>query len=245
MGEVWQGIVKICSVFNIFLFLFGLFWVAWDAFHAIFMTNTILKEGITAPMPFSFIFSGKISPESFKVKEVQPEEDVGSGGIFSGVLGFLPSAKSLYNELAVPLLRPTVGTAVSNITKATNIANKAVALGSTALTAGPAMISQTMTQMANQAVQAPLAAAMTAVAPPGIPTPPTVSSDVGFIQSLAANTAAARTPVSAVPPPAQSGGGGGSGGSGGPGPIIAGSLTALILAGGIKGCYDLISKQYA
>jgi hypothetical protein len=30
----------------------------------------------------------------------------------------------------------------------------------------------------------------------------------------------------------------------GPGPVIAGSLTALILAGGLKGFYDFISKQY-
>jgi hypothetical protein len=30
----------------------------------------------------------------------------------------------------------------------------------------------------------------------------------------------------------------------GPGPVIAGSLTALIIAGGLKGFYDFISKQY-
>ena len=30
----------------------------------------------------------------------------------------------------------------------------------------------------------------------------------------------------------------------GPGPVIAGSLTALVIAGGLKGFYDFISKQY-
>jgi hypothetical protein len=32
--------------------------------------------------------------------------------------------------------------------------------------------------------------------------------------------------------------------SGGPGPAIAGVLTAVVLAGGLKGFYDIISKQY-
>jgi hypothetical protein len=32
--------------------------------------------------------------------------------------------------------------------------------------------------------------------------------------------------------------------SGGAGAVIAGTLTALIVAGGLKGTYDFISKQY-
>ena len=32
--------------------------------------------------------------------------------------------------------------------------------------------------------------------------------------------------------------------SNGPGPVIAGVLTAIVLAGGLKGFYDVISKQY-
>ena len=31
---------------------------------------------------------------------------------------------------------------------------------------------------------------------------------------------------------------------GGPGPVIAGVLTAVVLAGGLKGFYDVISNQY-
>jgi hypothetical protein len=30
----------------------------------------------------------------------------------------------------------------------------------------------------------------------------------------------------------------------GPGPAIAGVLTAVVIAGGLKGFYDVISKQY-
>jgi hypothetical protein len=54
----------------------------------------------------------------------------------------------------------------------------------------------------------------------------------------------------ATPPAPQAGGGrrefsGGSFGThGGPGPVIAGVLTAVVLAGGLKGFYDVISKQY-
>ena len=32
--------------------------------------------------------------------------------------------------------------------------------------------------------------------------------------------------------------------NGGPGPAIAGVLTAVVIAGGLKGFYDIISKQY-
>jgi hypothetical protein len=39
-------------------------------------------------------------------------------------------------------------------------------------------------------------------------------------------------------------GGGGNSIQHGPGPVIAGALSALILAGGLKGFYDIISKQY-
>jgi hypothetical protein len=30
----------------------------------------------------------------------------------------------------------------------------------------------------------------------------------------------------------------------GPGPVIAGALTAVVLAGGLKGFYDIIAAQY-
>jgi TM2 domain-containing membrane protein YozV len=56
MGEYAQGIVKLISCFNIFLFLFGWFWVAWDAYHAVFRMGDVLTDGITTPLPYSFIF---------------------------------------------------------------------------------------------------------------------------------------------------------------------------------------------
>jgi hypothetical protein len=63
------------------------------------------------------------------------------------------------------------------------------------------------------------------------------------IQDTAASVAAARATQAG-----QTGGGLGSSSSsssglGGPGPVIAGSLTALILAGGLKGFYDFLAKQ--
>jgi hypothetical protein len=36
----------------------------------------------------------------------------------------------------------------------------------------------------------------------------------------------------------------GGGSNSGPGPVIAGVLSALVLAGGLKGFYDVIQKQY-
>jgi len=71
----------------------------------------------------------------------------------------------------------------------------------------------------------------------------------------AAPLAPAAPPAPAAPlappasaPPAGGGrpefSGGFIGNHGGPGPVIAGVLTAVVLAGGLKGFYDVISKQY-
>jgi len=57
LGYYGQGIVKLISCFNIFLFLFGWFWVAWDWFHALFMEVTTKKTGISIPLPYSVLFS--------------------------------------------------------------------------------------------------------------------------------------------------------------------------------------------
>jgi hypothetical protein len=58
-----------------------------------------------------------------------------------------------------------------------------------------------------------------------------------------APTAAPATPTAATAPPMTGGGGSSSEAVAGPGPVIAGTLTALVLAGGLKGFYDFISKQ--
>ena len=61
---------------------------------------------------------------------------------------------------------------------------------------------------------------------------------------LTASPLPAPAPLAAMLPSMVQRGGGASDAGSGPGPVIAGTLTALVLAGGLKGMYDIISKQY-
>lgn len=226
LGNNWQGMAKIFSVFNIFLFLFGILWVLWDAVHAYFMTESILEKGIAPPIPFSWVFK-PISADIFKVVEVKetPEDD---GGFLSRLpIPSIPALpwRDLYRELVVPVLQPTVGTAVQNANKVVSIGTKVVGLGTTALAAGPGFVGNLASQVGDQAVQQ------------------ASGTSIDAVQQAAAQIAATRQATSYT--------GGGYNRShnnisqegGGPGPILAGAFTALILAGGLKGFYDFFSKQ--
>ena len=311
MGETWQGIAKILSVFNIFLFLFGILWVLWDAAHALFMTKDVLNNGIWAPMPYSFFFKEPIDGKQFLVDHlVVPHKDDGkggdSGGSGFGGFSFNPTAifnalnpitlanqakesiekvipavpipvisyKGLYSDLVVPFMTPTVVAAI-NASKSTDPIIKMPELPDAPTMPGlakfglPTSLPTSLPSLpgvpvipgvpvlpgvpapppvAPGAPLAPGAPAPPPVAPgapvaPGVPAPPPVAPPV-------APVAPAAPPVAPVAPPPQAGGGrhefsGGSFGThGGPGPVIAGVLTAVVLAGGLKGFYDVISKQY-
>jgi hypothetical protein len=220
LGNNWQGIAKLFSVFNIFLFLFGLLWVVWDAVHAYFMTKSILKDGVAAPMPFSWFFS-PTSADIFHVQEVKeaPKEESFWSRLPIPSLPVMPW-KALYNELVVPVLQPTVGSAVNNASKVVSVGTKAIALGNTVLQSAPGFAADLGQQVGQQAIQEA----------------ERVGTSVDAVQAAAATAAAQR----------QTGGGSGpSGQTSGPGPILAGALTALLLAGGLKGFYDFLSKQVA
>ena len=68
LGNYGQGIVKLISCFNIFLFLFGWAWVVWDWFQAVFTMKTVMTDGISAPLPYSFLFDPINAKELFKVR---------------------------------------------------------------------------------------------------------------------------------------------------------------------------------
>jgi len=126
MGEFWQGVAKCLSCFNIFLFLFGFIWVVWDSVHALFMTSSILEDGIVAPIPYSFIFTKPIDGKQFLVNHVfDPKVDGGSFNPFAWLEKMIPalpvpsvSYKGLYSDLVVPFMTPTVVAAI-NASKST------------------------------------------------------------------------------------------------------------------------------
>jgi TM2 domain-containing membrane protein YozV len=187
LGYIWQGMAKVLSCFNIFLFLFGWLWVVWDSVYAFFLTDKIMKEGITPPLPYSYVF-GTIDPDLFVAKPIHP--DAKQEGFFSALCPPIISLPNInfgqvYKDVVAPLMIPPIAKGLQLIIGATE--------------------------------QAP------------VPTD--------------APTAAPATPTAATAPPMTGGGGSSSEAVAGPGPVIAGTLTALVLAGGLKGFYDFISKQ--
>jgi len=212
MGYAWQGLAKLLSCFNIFLFLFGWLWVLWDSFHAFFMTKSVLTDGITPPMPYSFLFD-PIPGGAFMVNTPASEMAKSAGSSLDWMaksfgLSSLPSVPSLpsgdfvrnaYKEVVAPLLTVPV-------VKALQSASAGI----------PSMPLPTMPPV-------PL---------PKIPTMATIPT-MPTMQSV----------QKSLPAEMQSGGSS-AGASTGPGPVIAGTLTAVVLAGGLKGFYDMISAQY-
>lgn len=263
MGELWQGLAKLISCFNIFLILFGWLWVFWDSFHAFFLTDSILKSGIGVPLPYTLFFSGTIPGELFKVKKVTKEDlekekalraasfgSVGSPGFF-GLFGLgsfgefcskwfnipIPTfpVREIYREIVAPLMTVPVVAAL----KATGKPEPAQ----------PSCVEEALnmiptTQEVHQAVigaaDTGRMAITTAVEPVSI-----VSKGFGNAFNKTEDRQALPDPLPLPPPQVQfHQSGGARQESSGPGPVIAGALTAVVLAGGLKGFYDVISKQY-
>jgi TM2 domain-containing membrane protein YozV len=222
LGYTGQGLAKLFSVFNIFLFLFGLLWVLWDAFNAFFRTEALLKEGIVSPLPYSIFFKTPIpAKELFKVQEVKeknPEEETsqGSGTDWGG----------LYKQFVVPLLQPSVGKGIQTASQAATVGLKGVAVAKKVGSMDPTSAVGSLSDATGQAAQAQVAQAL--ATPPEQPT-------VQTIQEIAAAKAAERSGQT---------GGGGHTVTGGLGPVIAGSLTALVLAGGLKGVYEFLERRH-
>jgi len=245
MGDMWQGIAKVLSVFNIFLFLFGFLWVLWDSIHALFMTKSILENGISAPLPYSIFFREPIDGKKFLV--THPVDSVSGGFNFEAMIPTIPiptiSYKGLYNDLVVPFMTPTVVAAIHASKSADEIlktpefpdAPTMPGLAKYGLPTSLPKLPETPSVGIGMPIsQAPAPAPAPASAPASAPAP-------------AANPSAPPTPnmkAEFAPTPVQAGGGARNEFSAGPGPAIAGVLTAVVIAGGLKGFYDIISNQY-
>jgi TM2 domain-containing membrane protein YozV len=245
MGEFWQGLAKILSVFNLFLFLFGFLWVLWDSFHAIFMTKTILENGIVAPLPFSLFFNKPISSKPFLVNHlVDPSHPL--PGFFDSLPTIsIPqiSYSGIYKDIIAPLMTPALVAALN--TKMPELPDPPTMPGMakyglpTEITGVPTVgVGIPVSQIAVPEPTAPTAPTEPTAPTTELPPTPPPSSNV-------ANMPTVRGPSAVEEPvyPRQAGGARNEF-NGGPGPAIAGVLTAVVIAGGLKGFYDIISKQY-
>lgn len=190
IGETFQGIAKIFLCFNIFLFLLGWFWVAWDAFNAFFRTDLLLKDGISPPTPLNYLF-GTIDSSIFiggmpkKIKPTLTESLLNS--VMPASIPAIPSITQTAKELLPLLITPPIVKAIEN----TNIIGNSIS--SSIHNASSSMLSQDN----NKNIF-------------------TQSGGGGINDNAIFST--------------------------GPGAAIAGVLVAVVLAGGLKGTYDFISK---
>jgi len=209
------------------------------------MTETILTSGVAVPMPYSLFFDDPIPGSVFKVDPNYKPEKCTEGYIWctldwvAKLFGFPAAPKEspfpdvvkafagpmeldrrkLVGEMpAAPQLGIMVPPALAAAATAANAAKTSVEGAATAA-------QNVATDAVNAAQNAAAGAANTAQA--------AQTATTGAVNA-AANTAQA----------AAKQGGGGHTEPAGPGPVIAGALTALVVAGGLKGFYDFISKQY-
>ena len=315
IGEVFQGLVKLFSCFNIFIFLFGWLWVMWDSFHALFLTDSILKDGISTPMPYSILFPEASKGEMFLVTDIYDKDAAKSMGLLDWVATtfHFPSVptfewvRSLYRELFVPFMTPPIISALKNKGGCESpppivppFSSILPTLNHIAMDSPPGMLArsviapETINGMSSMEqsdsaqakgivspASSPLALASSIIPPiPAMPSLPSLSQAPSSMMpstsaipstpslspapsSILPSTSAIPSlpslpslpsvkPISSLPSMSsiqsaikpQTGGGGREEVSSGPGPVIAGTLTAIVLAGGLKGLYDFISKQY-
>ena len=312
MGTWGQGLLKLISCFNIFLLLFGWLWVLWDAVHAFFMTDSILKDGISPPVPYSMLFTEAISADLFKVRKVEhtnappvtfidwtqsnmlhPHEIVANvmtqaknanAKIMEHATNAAHIASTAANAAVVAAVNaanapasnapvanaPVSNTPASNAPVSNAPASNAPVSNAPASNA-PASNAPVSNALASNAPasnapvsnapvsnapvsNAPVSNAPASNAPASnAPASNAPASNAPASNAPATNTTTATAPAAGTPiakpisstiPHAQTGGGSSTSQQHGPGPVIAGALSALILAGGLKGFYDIISKQY-
>lgn len=217
IGNTFQGLVKFMSVFSILFTIFGLVWVAYDAVMALFFTQSLLKDGISVPAPFSLFFRGTTSAASlFEVQEVK-EEDKKPFSIWDyiplvGIVRSLGNAGTMVaKDVVGPLMGPSVSAVMKHAETAQKLTGAATSLATSTLAQAPALVSQVTGQMAEMA------------------------NPVALVQQIAQQTQAQR--LQSLQP--QQGGGSSSGAA----PVLAGTLTALVIAGGLKGLHDFLSNR--
>lgn len=258
LGEYGQGLVKLISCFNIFVFLFGWFWVMWDAFHAVFQLRTILNEGVPVPMPYSFLFSSAQVREKFVLHDANVVKETGSWLPDFPSLPSLPDFPSLslpafpslslpaflsfcgiplgeiYTDLIHPILSPPVEAIGHSIEKAKRMAGTSVGVAKQIVTDGKQVISGATSTLQSATDPAKLQTILMQQANASIPKVPTMPGGLAMGQ-LPANMSTQIGPTMYV--------GGARSEESGLGPVLAGSLAALVLAGGAKGLFDFFVRR--
>ena len=275
LGEPLQGIAKMLTCFNIFIFLFGWLWVVWDVVKVFIFTDSIMKYGISPPPPYSFIFSTPISgQEMFIPREVSTEE-AAKMTLFASIMDMfhfklpgppalpvLPTIDSLpLSALSVflpklnPPPMPSILPKMPSLSSITGTKPGSLINGSLAsdlpqvspLPQMPTALPQVPTALPQMPTTLPQVLTALPQVPTALPQVPTSLSQVPTLPSAPAS----KLPIVTQSVPKKSGtmvGGGTSSSADSselnlPGPIIAGTLAAVVLAGASKFLGELLTAN--
>jgi TM2 domain-containing membrane protein YozV len=231
LGLPWQGLTKLLTTVNIFTFLFGLLWVFYDMFNVLFFQSSVVHGEISAPLPYNLLFTVGLSGETLFMPEEVTKENLAKEAVaakeagWAGAVGINGSGGMLpgppIDLQTFRFLYRELAVPLLQPTVGTGVqkVDQGVKLTEKAVAVG-SEVASTAPKIAG-AVTTQMAAA----------TDP--NKLMGQIQAAAADKAAGRVG-------GQAGGGTGSGGSG---PIIAGTLTAVVLAGAVKVISELLSDK--
>ena len=271
LGYYGQGLLKLISCFNIFLFLFGWFWVAWDWYHAVFTMRTVMTEGISSPLPYSFFFNPIKAKDLFEVRSAEaqtpiqkqqsftdwfkswiPSFSFPSFPSFPSISSFLPGM-GIFNEL-FELFKPLFTIGKAGATLATSIkqdGEKILGGASSTLQAAtdPGKLATLAAQSVPQLPQVPQVLPQVPQVLPQVPQVlpqvpqvlPQVPQVLPQVPQVLPQMQIPQMQIPQLPRGTQVGGGQPEGS--GLGPVLAGSVAALLLAGGAKGFYDFIRRQ--
>lgn len=264
LGEPLQALAKLLTCFNIFIFLFGWLWVVWDIVKVFLFTDSLMKNGISPPPPFSFMFTQPISAqELFIPREVSAEEAAGKG-LLSSITGmFMPKKGSLPALPVLPVVPvcapvpPWVPLLTPKL-EPPPLPTDMSLVSSDAMPSMPSLPS--LPASAPPASEPPATSSLlpslsTATAPtaPAASAPPATSS---LLPSLPSSAPPASAPPASAPSASATASGptpliphkgGGHKGThadlGSPGPIIAGTLAAVVLAGAAKFIGEVLTDK--
>ena len=248
LGDTEKGLIKMLSIVSIYPILLGLIWVIYDIYVVLFNPQSIIDDGITTPFPFSMfpwlqkspdklgdMFMPKMGGEKREFDYEAHQKNFGDsmlliwnwppvkamidyyskGGLAGSALsaaGGPAGAAALAGLAGGPAGALALG-ALTGKSPLAAIAGPGALAGKSPLAAGPGAALGALGASPLAAVASPLAAVASPLsAAAGIPTAP---------------PAAAFIPTA----PRQRGGALETDSSG---PVIAGTLTAIVLAGGLK-----------
>ena len=248
MGDYVSGIAKAVLCLNIFTFLIGWVWAAYDAWNAVFSEQDILDHGIPAAPGIGWMFP-KVSSEAFKLRPkregddaivasvlgtVGLSEDSGLGPWIRWILCLLGLSSGSKQSCEKPTYRapaaavaPTTaeaskGTVVNKAKKTTNATN------ATNTAKAPEPIS-TAEEPRTQAAPSQRGGSRDEVRDEirgrdeirdEVRSRDEIRGRDDDVGSLTSNEMS------------------------GPGPVVAGALTAVVIAAGLKSTYEFISQQY-